>query len=129
MTENEKPEVAVCGLCGKPMPPGEESFQYHGHSGPCPKTPVEAAALAAINVCDGIVTMNSEQRHRCEEEIRGAILLGRKSLAICVSDKAQAILRCAAQLQFASGARQSALREGIIAHANAIEAFSADSGA
>lgn len=27
---------ALCGLCGKRMPPGEEMFNYHGHSGPCP---------------------------------------------------------------------------------------------
>jgi hypothetical protein len=26
----------MCGLCGKPMPTGEEMFQYHGFSGPCP---------------------------------------------------------------------------------------------
>lgn len=25
-----------CGLCGKPLPPGEEMFKYHGYSGPCP---------------------------------------------------------------------------------------------
>lgn len=30
-------EQAVCGLCGKPMPEGEEMFSYHGYSGPCPK--------------------------------------------------------------------------------------------
>jgi len=28
---------ATCGLCGKPMPPGEEMFNFHGYSGPCPK--------------------------------------------------------------------------------------------
>lgn len=26
----------LCGLCGEPMPPGEEMFKYHGYSGPCP---------------------------------------------------------------------------------------------
>lgn len=26
----------ICGLCHQPMPPGEESFMYHGYSGPCP---------------------------------------------------------------------------------------------
>ncbi len=30
-------EVATCGLCGKPMPEGEETFNYHGYSGPCPE--------------------------------------------------------------------------------------------
>jgi len=28
---------AVCKLCGKPMPEGEEMFNYHGYSGPCPE--------------------------------------------------------------------------------------------
>ena len=30
-------EVVLCGLCGQPMPPGEEVFKYHGYSGPCPQ--------------------------------------------------------------------------------------------
>lgn len=30
-----------CQLCGKPMPPGEEMFKYHGYSGDCP-SPTEA---------------------------------------------------------------------------------------
>jgi hypothetical protein len=29
-------EPALCSLCGKPMPKGEEMFNYHGSSGPCP---------------------------------------------------------------------------------------------
>lgn len=29
-------DPAKCGLCGAPMPEGEEMFQYHGYSGPCP---------------------------------------------------------------------------------------------
>jgi len=28
-----------CQLCGLPMPKGEEMFNYHGHSGPCPVPP------------------------------------------------------------------------------------------
>jgi hypothetical protein len=49
--------VARCTLCGEPMPKGEEMFQYHGYSGPCPKPPLpkpaapltgDAAALHAI---------------------------------------------------------------------------------
>ena len=35
---NDK-DPAVCGLCGLPMPPGEEMFNYHGYSGPCPGPP------------------------------------------------------------------------------------------
>ena len=34
MSDSERPK---CGLCGEPMPEGEEMFQYHGHSGPCPR--------------------------------------------------------------------------------------------
>jgi hypothetical protein len=33
-------EQAKCALCGEPMPPGEEMFNYHGYSGPCPKPPL-----------------------------------------------------------------------------------------
>lgn len=28
---------ATCQVCGEPMPPGEEMFNYHGYSEPCPK--------------------------------------------------------------------------------------------
>jgi hypothetical protein len=34
---------AICGLCGEPMPYGEEMFKYHGHSGPCPKPQLQAS--------------------------------------------------------------------------------------
>ena len=34
----------VCKLCGHPMPPGEEMFNYHGHSGPCPAPPLSNRA-------------------------------------------------------------------------------------
>jgi hypothetical protein len=27
----------LCQLCGEPMPHGEEMFNYHGYSGPCPE--------------------------------------------------------------------------------------------
>jgi hypothetical protein len=43
-------ETPLCGLCGHPMPDGEEIFQYHGYSGGCPKdqnpaqTPLEKIA-------------------------------------------------------------------------------------
>lgn len=32
--------VALCQLCGEPMPVGEEMFKFHGYSGPCPKPPL-----------------------------------------------------------------------------------------
>lgn len=27
----------ICIICGKPLPPGEEVFNFHGYSGDCPK--------------------------------------------------------------------------------------------
>jgi hypothetical protein len=33
-------EQALCKVCGEPMPPGEEMFNYHGYSGPCPNPPL-----------------------------------------------------------------------------------------
>lgn len=36
-------EQATCGICGEPMPPGEEMFKYHGYSGPCPAPALPAA--------------------------------------------------------------------------------------
>lgn len=35
----------VCQLCGEPMPPGEEVFNYHGFSGPCPKPATRGATV------------------------------------------------------------------------------------
>jgi hypothetical protein len=40
-------EIAKCGLCGEPMPEGEEMFNYHGYSGPCPKPPLPPTPLEA----------------------------------------------------------------------------------
>lgn len=37
MREDKK---ELCSVCGEPMPPGEEMFNYHGFSGPCPKPPL-----------------------------------------------------------------------------------------
>ena len=34
----DEPRPGFCGLCGQPMPPGEEMFRYHGLSGPCPNS-------------------------------------------------------------------------------------------
>lgn len=33
-------EIALCSLCGEPMPEGETMFKFHGYSGPCPKAPL-----------------------------------------------------------------------------------------
>jgi hypothetical protein len=31
--------TATCNICNQPMPEGEEMFNYHGYSGPCPPPP------------------------------------------------------------------------------------------
>lgn len=36
----DAPLMVACALCGKPMPPGEEMFRFHGYSGPCPDLPL-----------------------------------------------------------------------------------------
>ena len=36
-----------CQLCGEPMPEGEEMFNYHGYSGPCPKPALSAVSPTA----------------------------------------------------------------------------------
>jgi hypothetical protein len=41
-----------CGLCGEPMPPGEEMFQYHGHSGPCPKAALNQPSPPAVGLTE-----------------------------------------------------------------------------
>lgn len=33
-----------CKVCGEVMPWGEEMFNYHGYSGPCPKPPLKKEA-------------------------------------------------------------------------------------
>ena len=33
-------EQAKCKLCGELMPAGEEMFNFHGYSGPCPTPPL-----------------------------------------------------------------------------------------
>ena len=32
---------AKCGICGEPMPEGEQMFKFHGYSGPCRKPALE----------------------------------------------------------------------------------------
>ena len=40
-------DVVECKLCGEAMPQGEEMFNYHGFSGPCPKPPIKAVPTVA----------------------------------------------------------------------------------
>src|SRR5689334_9647042 len=37
-------DEAKCAICGEPMPEGEEMFNYHGYSGPCPAPPLPRAS-------------------------------------------------------------------------------------
>jgi hypothetical protein len=39
-------EKTLCVLCGEPMPEGEEMFNYHGYSGPCPNPPLNKPSAA-----------------------------------------------------------------------------------
>lgn len=39
---------AKCGLCGEPMPLGEEMFKFHGYSGPCPKPPLPILNILVV---------------------------------------------------------------------------------
>lgn len=45
-------EGATCQLCGMPMPKGEEMFNYHGYSGPCPAPPKSAPTPGASTLCN-----------------------------------------------------------------------------
>lgn len=37
-----------CQLCGESMPDGEEMFNYHGFSGPCPRPPMPKPKLHSV---------------------------------------------------------------------------------
>ena len=41
--------IALCGLCGQPMPKGEEMFKYHGYSGNCPTIPLRIDVSPSSN--------------------------------------------------------------------------------
>lgn len=51
-------EQPKCELCGHPMPEGEEMFNFHGYSGPCPGPPI---AQPKMRDKDEII-MEMEQR-------------------------------------------------------------------
>lgn len=64
-------DQARCSLCGEPMPAGEEMFNYHGYSGPCPKPPdeslpisnEEATSVLAQLLSETLVLFEQEQCH------------------------------------------------------------------
>ena len=48
MTDKRKDEMSKCGICGEPMPAGEEMFKYHGYSGNCPRPLISKAKLDVV---------------------------------------------------------------------------------
>lgn len=65
-----------CTICGEPMPPGEEMFNFHGYSGDCPKPPLRPTAaerdplraehqrLKDAVVATAMVDYRSKERYR-----------------------------------------------------------------
>lgn len=47
---DEAKTPAVCGLCGFPMPKGEEMFKYHGYSGDCPSPALKRPGADTIGM-------------------------------------------------------------------------------
>jgi len=84
-------ETNRCGLCGEPMPEGEEMFKFHGYSGPCPKPPLARpakksyeqlerenvelleACKALVEARDGLVSGMAERIERATELARAAL--------------------------------------------------------
>ena len=66
-----------CQLCGESMPAGEEMFNYHGYSGPCPKPPlpkpqqVEDGHVAWLRYRNGAIQL-------CDSDADGAFKVYRK---------------------------------------------------
>lgn len=41
-------EPVRCEICGELLPEGEETFKFHGYSGPCPKPPLPRPSIKAV---------------------------------------------------------------------------------
>lgn len=56
-------EQSRCELCGEPMPEGEEMFNFHGYSGPCPKPmkPIVAPKVFTAAEVDAITKPLTEE--------------------------------------------------------------------
>lgn len=48
MNSTNEVTIALCQICGEPMPAGEEMFNYHGLSGDCPKSPLPKPKLDCV---------------------------------------------------------------------------------
>ena len=63
-------KIALCELCGEPMPIGEEVFKYHGYSGPCPKPPLPKPEPITENEYQRGLNDGLEQAARiCEKQV------------------------------------------------------------
>jgi len=65
-----------CQLCGEPMPAGEEMFNFHGYSGPCPRPPLPKKVEPVPMTIDGLCELFDEMPEdwRCAVEFtRGGI--------------------------------------------------------
>jgi hypothetical protein len=60
-------EPAKCQVCGEPMPPGEEMFNYHGYSGPCPKPPLTKPPVSTV-------ALEIAARVWCDQEMRNVVM-------------------------------------------------------
>lgn len=59
-------DSTLCQLCGHPMPAGEEMFNYHGYSGPCPSPPLPKPPSANVTQAIGNSSAEEEERLRSE---------------------------------------------------------------
>ena len=72
MTENKQDNK--CQLCGESMPVGEDMFNYHGYSGPCPKPPLrrtENDYVAWVHYHNGSILT-------CDSDAKGAFKVYRR---------------------------------------------------
>lgn len=90
-------EVSKCGLCGHPMPPGEEMFQFHGYSGPCPGPPiVDEKPTAASLVTKWLTEADSLRETAASLDLTGrAVTDTAKQFGI----RAEVFESCAKELQ------------------------------
>ena len=73
-------EKALCQICGEPMPPGEEMFNYHGYSCDCPKPPLvrpkQAGALLeelALAIFPNLPTVSFDKEREVKDGMREII--------------------------------------------------------
>jgi hypothetical protein len=66
--------LPTCSLCGEPMPQGEEMFNYHGFSGPCPKPPIQKPSRKE-RIEAALARMKTEAFAECSlaEEVEGIL--------------------------------------------------------